>query len=101
MARLRIGCSNLHSHLCRNLHVEESASCKCGYVDEDCEHYFFCCEVYAAQRLQIFRVIDQAILSIQTMFHGDANISLDYNITILDSIHQYIIETGRFRLRNS
>ena len=41
IARLRIGCSNTHSHLCRNLHVEENASCKCGYADEDFDHYFF------------------------------------------------------------
>jgi len=101
IARLRIGCSNLHSHLCCNLHVEESASCKCGYADEDCEHYFFCCEAYAAQRLQLFRVIDQAILSIQTILHSDANISLEDNIKILDAIHQYIIDMGRFRLQNS
>jgi len=101
MARLRIGCSNLHSHLCRNLHVEESASCKYGYADEDCVHYFFCCEAYAAHRLQLFRVIYQATLSIETILRGNANISLEDAIKILDATHQYIIDTGRFRLRNS
>ena len=101
MARLRIGCSNLHSHLCHNLHVEESASCQCGYADEDCDHYFFCCNVYAVQRLQLFRVIDQASLSIQTILHGDTNISFEDNVKILDAIHQFIIDTGRFRVLNT
>jgi hypothetical protein len=98
MARLRIGCSNLHSHLCRNLHVEESASCQCGYAEEDCDHYFFRCTLYAAQRLQLFREIERATVSIQTILHGDANISVDENILILDAIHQFIVDTGRFRV---
>jgi len=98
MARLRIGCSNLHSHLCRNLHVEESASCQCGYAEEDCDHYFFRCTLYAAQRLKLFREIERATVSIQTILHGDANISVDENILILDAIHQFIVDTGRFRV---
>jgi hypothetical protein len=70
-------------------------------ANQDCDHYFFCCEACAAQRLQLFRVIDQATLSIQAILHGDANISLEDNIKILAAIDQYIIDTGRFRLRNS
>ena len=40
-------------------------------------------------------------IDIQAILHGDANISLEDNTKILDAIHQYIIDTGRFRLRNS
>ena len=59
-------------------------------------NYFFRCTLYAAQRLQLFREIDQD--SVSSILHGDANMSVDENILILDAIHHYIIDTGRFRV---
>jgi hypothetical protein len=54
--------------------------------------------LYVAQRLKLFREIDQTTLSVQTILNGDSNISVDENILILDPIHKYVVETGRFRV---
>ena len=98
MARMRIGCSSLRSHLCHNLHVEDNPTCQCGISEEDCEHYFFHCPLYADQRRQLFRTVDQTTISVSTILRGDENKSIEENILSQDAIHQFIIDTGRFQI---
>ena len=52
--RLRNKCSDLNFDLFTN-HVKNSASCICGHLVEDAEHFFFQCAKYINQRLQLFR----------------------------------------------
>ena len=101
LARMRIGCSNLRSDLCHNLHVEENPSCQCGFPEEDCAHYFFHCTLYTNQRQQLFRTIDQSTVNISTILHGDNNKCIDENIRMLDAVYQYITDTRRFMLRDT
>jgi len=98
MARMRIGCSSLRSHLCHNLHVEDNPTCQCGISEEDCEHYFFHCPLYANQRRQLFRTVDQTTISVSIILRGDENKSIEENILSQDAIHQFIIDTGRFQI---
>ena len=96
MARIRIGCSSLLSHLGYNLHVEDNPKCKCGISEEDCEHYFFHCPVYVNQRKRPFRTVDQTTLSVSIILREDEIISFEENIPWQHAVYQYIIDTWRF-----
>ena len=98
LARMRIGCSNLRSDLCHNLHVEENPSCQCGFPEEDCAHYFFHCTLYTNQRRQLFRTIDPSTVNMSTILHGDNNKCIDENIRMFDAVYQYITDTRLFML---
>ena len=49
MAKLRMNCSNLNSHLFR-IKVVVNSNCKCGYHDETVFHYLFECPLYTGIR---------------------------------------------------
>ena len=97
LSRMRIGCSNLKSHLCHNLHVEESPACQCGHPDENVKHFFLECPLYAAHRHRLFQVLDSANVSDQLILHGDNAKSIAENMLRLDSIYQYMRDTRRFQ----
>ncbi len=96
LARMRIGCSNLKSHLFFNLHVEDNPSCQCGHPDENCEHFFFECPLFTGPRQRLFEVLDQDTVSVHNIMHGDPNESLEDNKLILDATYRYMHDTGRF-----
>ena len=45
MAKLRMQCSNLNGHL-KSMHIVESSTCSCGFVNEDEFHFFFGCPLF-------------------------------------------------------
>jgi len=99
LARMRIGCSNLKSHLCHNLHVEDNPSCNCGNPEETPKHFFLECPLYHEQRRNLYSVIDETSTSTYNILHGDDTTTRDENIMTLDAIYQYIRKTGRFKLQ--
>ena len=53
-SRIRNKCSNLNNDLYQN-HHQDSPLCDCGRSIEDAEHYFFRCERYNNERVNLFR----------------------------------------------
>ena len=96
-ARLRVGCSKLNYHLCRNLHVITDESCMCGHSREDPFHFFMECPRFAAYRDALFvRVVCYANFDIRTVLFGDPNISFTDNCKVFDAVQCFIIESKRF-----
>ena len=98
---MRIGCSNLKSHLCHNLHVEDNPSCTCGNTEETPTHFFLECPLYHEQRRNLFSVLDETSASTYNILHGDDTKTRDENIMTLDAIYQYIRKTGRFKIQTN
>jgi len=98
-ARLRIGCSFLKSHLCNNLHVIDSPYCDhCPNQVEDPYHYFFVCPKFTEQRISLLNdisVISQPRLGI--ILYGDESLNTDTNCSLVECIHRFIANTGRFK----
>ena len=95
-ARIRMGCSSLNHHLFNN-HVSDSSKCMCGYPCEDALHYFFVCELFTRQRLQLHdSIIQYAPFNLHTVLYGRQNLNMSVNKFIFDAVHLYIKETSRF-----
>ena len=96
-SRLRVGCSQLNSHLCHNLRVKNSPECFCGANNETVYHFFFVCNRYNHFRLELFNTVSQVCpVTLKTLLYGDCSMSLDQNKIIFSSVHQFIIDTKRF-----
>jgi hypothetical protein len=97
-ARIRIGCSNLHEHLCNNLHVIPSPECDCGHSVEDPMHYFFMCPLFNAQRISLMNTIIALSVdnSLDTLLYGDPNAANDQNYQVFEAVHQFLVDTKRF-----
>ena len=88
LARMRIGCSSLESHLCHNLHVEDNPSCNCGHLEETIEHLFQGCPLYYEQRRVLFNVLDQESTTTHSILSG--NITIQRLMRISGIWTQYI-----------
>ena len=95
-ARIRNKCSNLHCDLYFNK-LRDSEVCDCGFEREDAEHYFFSCRKYLNERRKLFRNTHSFHpLNLDTLLRGRDALSIEENITIFSSVHEYIRETNRF-----
>ena len=100
-ARLRMGCSNLHSDLF-SLHVCDNASCSCGHPIEDATHYLLYCPLYVRQRI----VRDTKIYNLNLppnihidcnlLLYGSEDISFELNDSTVRAVHKFINDTSRF-----
>ena len=102
MARLRIGCSGLNSHLCLNLHVIESPQCICGHINENPEHYIFDCRLFTEQRNELNQTLSKFeghIIDIDDILYGCPDLSWSENKDILFAVHKFINESGRLKPR--
>ena len=96
-SRIRMGCSKLNADLCFKLHVRDNPSCICGASCENDFHFFIQCPCYTEQR----NVLRSAIahlspLQLNTLLHGDSNLTLDQNKVVFDAVHTFIKTTERF-----
>jgi hypothetical protein len=96
LARMRIGCSLLKSHLHYNLHVVDSPRCQCGYPREDPKHYFFNCPLYALSRQLLWESVNLSNIDINEILYGDSTQDITTNENQLNAIHQYMRDTKRF-----
>jgi hypothetical protein len=95
-ARLRNGCSNLNSDLCRN-HIRNTSECVCGHEDENAEHYFFNCSLYVNQRIALFHATRSFHpLNLNTLLYGNQQLSDMDNTCIFIAVQKFIKETKRF-----
>ena len=67
-AQLRMGCSQLNSHL-YNLHVKDSPSCQCGFNYEDASHFLLNCPWYVQER-------NELMLDLQTISITNTSVNL-------------------------
>ena len=95
--RLRLGASQLNSHLCK-IGVLDTSRCSCGAAVEDTWHYFFVCPLFTVQRSKLHSIVSPlAPFSLQTILYGSLECSLLSNKLIFSATHDYISATGRFK----
>ena len=99
-ARIRNKCSNLNHDLVNN-HFRENQACRCGSICEDADHFFFRCQLYTNQRLQLFNNTRQYHpLSCQKLLFGINNLTDEDNSDLFKNVQQYIKQTRRFETPN-
>jgi len=95
-AQLRMGCSNLNSHLF-NLHVIDEPKCSCSYRLENNAHFFMDCKLYHNQRLNLIaNIIPFCSFELNVLLYGSKVLSLTDNLQIFSFVHEFIKESGRF-----
>jgi hypothetical protein len=95
-ARLRNGCSNLNNDLYNN-HIQLERFCDCSGDIENSEHFFFRCQFYINQRLDLFNETHNFHpLNTNTLLFGSHNLSDEDNLTIFSAVHKFIQNTKRF-----
>ena len=96
-ARLRIGCSALNHDLCYNLHVRDNATCRCGAMQENVNHFFMECRLFSEARNALRISIEQiTIFDLKTLLYGNSDLTRGQNKAIFDAVHKYITDTNRF-----
>ncbi len=91
--RLRLGCSDLNGDK-YNRHLITNPTCHCGYHNEDDVHYFFKCASYQHYRNNMYFYSNG--FDLKSVFYGNLNKSATENTLLLNSIHQFIVQTDRF-----
>ena len=101
-ARIRLGCSELNSHLHNNLHVIPSSSCACGATNEDPAHFFFVCPLYSNLRIELHdKILPVSTFNLHTLLYGDKALKLSQNQYIFDAVHEFIknqIDSGKVQI---
>ena len=73
--------------------------CVCMY--KTTEHYCFHCNKYALERDRLFQSTrDLHPLNCHLLLFGNLNYSQEDNITIVNSVHKYKLDSNRFKLHN-
>ena len=94
--RLRNNCSDLKHDLFIN-HVSDHDLCFYCNVIENVDHYFFHCNRYRNERLQLFRETRHLHpLNCKLLLYGSNTFTHVDNITIVEAVHKYIKDTKRF-----
>ena len=89
-------CSVLASHL-YDLHIKESPNCFACNVKEDCQHFFFNCELYRYFCYHSIELVNRlSTCNLQTFLYGDPGLGLEDNAKIFEAVHNFIHESGRF-----
>jgi hypothetical protein len=96
-ARIRNNCSNLNCDLFNNF-LAQSPYCSCNNTEiEDADHYFFKCQNYLDQRIQLFLETRRFHpLNVHIILFGNREFSDEDNILVFKSVQTFIINTKRF-----
>ncbi len=99
IAQLRIGFSDLNSHLF-NKGCVESPLCLCGSVCEDTKHLLMICPLYDNIRTTLFTSIQQLNLHVlinhKLLLYGKTRLTPDTNLLIQEHLSAYLIESKIF-----
>lgn len=96
MARMRMECSDLNSHLF-HYHVIPSPECRCGGL-ETTTHYLLDCPLFTVHRTELsnkLRLLN-INLTVQTILHGTSDPELDHRLIAL--VDEFVTATNRFQL---
>ena len=89
-ARIRNKCSDLNHDLFLN-RLRDNEICDGGFEKEDAEHYFFNCRKYLNERRKLFRNTHKFHpLNLDTILRGRDSLTLEDNVNIFNSVHEYI-----------
>ena len=95
-SQLRLKCSNLKAHLF-SLHVISDPVCICNAGRETCDHFFFHCSLFDAERCTLMEKVSRMCKpTTQVFLYGDYNASFETNCKIILAVQNYIKETKRF-----
>ena len=96
MAKLRMRCSNLNSHL-QSMHIVKFSACSCGFVNEDEFHFFFGCILFNRPRIILQNVISSvAPFTLRTLLYGVDEFDFTENKKIINETLKFIHEAKRF-----
>ena len=96
MAKLRLNCSNLKSHLFY-LNIIDSQACACGYNKENSIHFFLICPLYNGPRVTLHNtVVGIAAFTPKTLLYGSKELSFESNTKIIKAVLTFIHQTKRF-----
>ena len=97
---LRLGCSNLSSHLKKNVSVREYESCLYGFPNEDPDHFFISCPLYADIRHDLLEFLhfiqSQITINANLLLHRSRNLKYDQNKVIFNAAHKFIAQSKWF-----
>ena len=98
-AQFRMKCSNLKSDL-KELHVIDDPTCICSGQIENCEHFFFHCHLFTAERInfltQLRWLCKDIRITTKLLLYGNEDLCVEDNCQIFALVEKYILETGRF-----
>lgn len=92
-----MNCSSLSAHL-YNMHIIDDPSCPCGHEYEDCLHCLIMqCPLFIRARTVFMNTINTiSTWNLNILLYGDDKLSIDNNKLIVEAVHRYLSETGRF-----
>ena len=96
LARIRMECSELNSHLFEN-HIISNPLCRCGEV-ETTTHYFLDCPFYTLHRLRLSYQLGllDVDFTVEILLYGTSNLAIDK--IMIGHIDHFITATDRFSL---
>lgn len=98
-AQFRMNCSNLNGHLF-SLHVIDDPTCICSNEIENCEHFFFHCHMYIAQRenflASIREVCNGCPITVNLLLFGNEDLSEVINLQLFALVETFIFDSNRF-----
>ena len=91
-------CSNLKNDL-YNMHIIRDSKCACGHTREDAEHYFLHCPLYSRQRRMLLDSLNNlhVPLDLDIILNSSKDIPENANLILLNSVFNFIIDSGRFK----
>ncbi len=105
--RLRLGLSNLKSHLF-TYNLVQSPICGCGLESETTEHYILRCPTFGVARIQMYHtlldIVDHSVLVnlkkdsdiVNLFLFGHSDLSHDKNELVFKMAQTYINQSERF-----
>ena len=95
MARLRMKCSKLNSHLFE-MKIINDPTCSCGHEVEDEYHYFFHCPQYNEQRRNLLQLDNIHHRNTNILLNGCKGASENTNSLLFETVVDYIEKSERF-----
>ena len=99
-ARIINNCSNLNNDLYLN-HLCDSPTCRCGFIIEDADHFFFNCLNYMNEHVTLYNEIRNYFpLNTEKLLFGNDSLTDQENSSIFIAVQTYIKNNGRFAAVN-
>jgi hypothetical protein len=73
----------------------DSPLCSCGQSNETLQHYFYECDRYIAQRMELLGAVNN-IVSVDVLISGSNDFNEEVNTSVYSATITYISDTHRF-----
>ena len=82
------------------MYVREYESCLCRFPNEDPDHFFISCPLYANIRHDLLESLHfiqgQITINANLLLYGSRNLKYDQNKVIFNAAHRFIAQSKRF-----